>query len=547
VNGLLATLLLGATWMVPFALLLACLAGAVRDAMPRLLWLAPLPGLAAAALSLGAPALELGAGRLGLVFELDGPGALLLGVAALLWSAAGAYAASYMRDTTKPGRFVACWLLACTGCLGVFVAGDLVSLYAMLAMLTLGASGLVIHDETPQAWRSGSIYLVLALLAESVLLVGLVMLAGEIPGDSLSLRDAAAALAVSPDRDLILTLLVAGLGTKAGLVPMHVWMPLAHAAAPVPASAVLSGAVVKVGIIGLIRFLPLSEAVPDWGFVLTTAGFLTAFYAVAIGLTQRHPKAVLAYSSVSQMGVVAAVLGMGLAAGDAKAGMAAAFYASHHVLVKGALFLSVGVIAASGPGRRAMVLAPAMLLCLGLGGLPFTGGAIAKYAVKDQLDVGVVGWLAAASAVGTTLLMLHFFRRLAAYGSEDAQAKASMGLSWPWLAMAAAALVLPWLLHPLTGLGPTMAAIAPKALWASLWPVALGAALAFALRGWAERLPKIPQGDIAEAIDHASRAALAAGPLYDRFDGVIRGWPSATLALLLTAIAFGAALIIPWT
>jgi len=415
----------------------------------------------------------------------------------------------------------------------------------MLAMLTLGASGLVIHDETPQAWRSGSIYLVLALLAESVLLVGLVMLAGEIPGDSLRLRDAAAALATSPDRNVILALLVAGFGTKAGLVPMHVWMPLAHAAAPVPASAVLSGAVVKVGIIGLIRFLPLSEALPDWGLVLTAAGFVTAFYAVAIGLTQRHPKAVLAYSSVSQMGVVAAVLGMGLAAGDATAGMAAAFYASHHVLVKGALFLSVGVIAASGAGRRAVVLVPAMLLCLGLGGLPFTGGAIAKYAVKDQLDVGVVGWLAAASAVGTTLLMLHFFSRLATYGSEDAQATASMGLRWPWLAMAAAALVLPWLLHPMTGLGPTLAAIAPKALWASLWPVAPGAGLAFALRGLAEHLPKIPQGDIAEAIDHASRAALASGPLYDRFDGVIRAWPAATLALLLTAIAFGAALIFP--
>jgi formate hydrogenlyase subunit 3/multisubunit Na+/H+ antiporter MnhD subunit len=315
----------------------------------------------------------------------------------------------------------------------------------------------------------------------------------------------------------------------------------------VPASAVLSGAVVKVGIIGLIRFLPLSEALPDWGFVLTVVGFVTAFYAVAIGLTQRHPKAVLAYSSVSQMGVVATVLGMGLAAGDATAGLAATFYASHHVLVKGALFLSVGVIAASGPGRRTVVLAPAMLLCLGLGGLPFTGGAIAKYAVKDQLDVGVVGWLAAASAVGTTLLMLHFFNRLAGFGSEDPQAKASWGITTPWLAMAAAALLLPWLLHPMTGLGSTVAAIAPKALWAALWPVVLGACLAFVLRGWAGRLPKIPQGDIAAMIDHASRAALAGGEGYDRLDAVIRAWPAATLALLLTAIAFGAALIFPWT
>jgi formate hydrogenlyase subunit 3/multisubunit Na+/H+ antiporter MnhD subunit len=142
VNGPLATLLLGATWAVPFALMLACMSNAVRRAMPQLLWFAPLPGLAASVLALPASPLEIGASRLRLVFELDGPGALLLGVAALLWSAAGAYAATYMRDTPNPGRFVACWLMACTGCLGVFVAGDLVSLYAMLAMLTLGASGI---------------------------------------------------------------------------------------------------------------------------------------------------------------------------------------------------------------------------------------------------------------------------------------------------------------------------------------------------------------------------------------------------------------------
>jgi hypothetical protein len=139
--------------------------------------------------------------------------------------------------------------------------------------------------------------------------------------------------------------------------------------------------------------------------------------------------------------------------------------------------------------------------------------------------------------------MLHFFSRLASYGSDDTRASASPGLTVPWLAMAAAALVLPWLLHPMTGLGSTVEAIAPNALWASLWPVALGAGLAFALRGWAERLPQIPQGDIAEVINHASRAALAGGAGYDRFDAVIRAWPAATLALLLTSIAFGVALI----
>ncbi len=73
-----------------------------------------------------------------LTFALDLPGALLLGVAALLWSAAGAYAASYFGDSPKAGRFAVCWLMALAGCLGVFVAADMVSLYALLGLLTLG-------------------------------------------------------------------------------------------------------------------------------------------------------------------------------------------------------------------------------------------------------------------------------------------------------------------------------------------------------------------------------------------------------------------------
>ena len=71
----------------------------------------------------------------------------------------------------------------------------------------------------------------------------------------------------APGRDLIIGLLLAGFGLKAGLVPLHVWLPLAHPAAPMPASAVLSGAIIKAGIIGLIRFLPRGGALPEWGVV----------------------------------------------------------------------------------------------------------------------------------------------------------------------------------------------------------------------------------------------------------------------------------------
>jgi len=531
-----------ATWAWPLALLLACAWPGGRQLMPRLLALAPLPALAAALFAADAPRLSLGGPAVELLFELDAPGALLLGVAALLWTAAGAYAGTYLQDAAHGQRFAACWLLAAAGCLGLFVAADLASLYAALAMMTIGAGGLVIQDGTPRAWRAGATYVGLALLAESVLLLAFVMLAMEIPGPGLAIDAALATLAVSPQRGVILALLVFGFGLKAGLVPLHVWMPLAHAAAPVPASSVLSGAVVKAGIIGLIRFLPSTEALPAAGYVLAAAGFVTAFYGVFVGLTQRHPKAVLAYSSVSQMGVVVAVLGLGLAAGDGTAGIAAAFYAAHHVLVKGALFLAVGVAAAGTQGRRAWVLAPALLLCLGLGGLPLTGGAIAKFAVKDVFDQGITAALSAASAAGTTLLMLHFLRRLALAG-VDGNERAAAGLMLPWLAMAAAALLLPWLMYASTGLGSATAALAPEATWQALWPVAIGAALAYALRARADALPAVPEGDIAAALGPAMRVTLRLGARLDALDHALRGWTVASVGLVLVAVAIGWALM----
>ena len=91
---------------------------------------------------------------------------------------------------------------------------------------------------------------------------------------------------------------------------------------------------------------------PSFGEALAWAGFVSAFYGAAIGLTQQNPKTVLAYSSVSQMGVIAAALGMGLASANQGAAADAAFYAVNHVLVKAGLFLTVGVVAAhSGRGR----------------------------------------------------------------------------------------------------------------------------------------------------------------------------------------------------
>jgi multicomponent Na+:H+ antiporter subunit A len=362
------------------------------------------------------------------------------------------------------------------------------------------------------------------------------------PNGSLLIRDAVAALPASPWRDASLALLILGFGLKIGLVPGHVWMPLAYPAAPIPAASVLSGAAVKAGVIGLIRFLPLGAAMPAWGEALAAAGMFSAFYGVVVGITQDNPRTILGYSSVSQMGLLAAVLGIGWAAGDADAGLRASFSAAHHILVKGGLFLAIGVAAASRP-RLWPVLLPATVLALGLGGLPLTGGALAKLAVKSELGKGFVGVLAALSAAGSTLLMLHFLRRLAATRATDREGGSSTGLIWPWLAIAFAAVAIPWILYPMTQNGTRLDAVAPGELWAGLWPVLLGALLAIGLWRWGRRLPRLPEGDIVVAGEAAVRAAATWSEAIERAERWLRQWPVASSSLLVVVTMLVAAMV----
>jgi formate hydrogenlyase subunit 3/multisubunit Na+/H+ antiporter MnhD subunit len=535
------TALLVATVAWPLALLAACAWAPVRRRMLAWLSIAPLPGLIAA-LGGSVPARLFGDGNVPLAVGLDRPGAILLGVASLLWIAAGAFAASYLRDTPHGNRFAAFWLLALSGCLGVFVVADLVSLYLMLGVLTCGACGMVIHDQTPRAWRSGAFYLGLALAGETALLMAMVMLAQVTPSGSLLIGDAAAALTSAPHRGWILALMIAGLGLKAGLVPLHVWMPMAHAAAPMPASAVLSGAVVKVGIIGLIRLLPFDAATPDWGTFLTVAGLLTAFYGVGVGLTQAHPKAVLAYSSVSQMGLIVAVLGMGLTTGDAVAGVAAAYYAAHHVLVKGALFLAVGIVAMTPADRVRPIVIVTTVLALSIAGLPLSGGALVKYGIKAPLGEGLVAALAIASAAASTMLMLHFVHRLRRFAPASVDRRAGVGMLLPWSLLALACIAVPWGMYLALPAGTIDNPVALRSLWKAAWPMLAGALLLWVIHRSARgRLPRIPEGDVALAIDGVLPALRALTANIERLDGALRRWPPAVIALALIALLFGAA------
>jgi formate hydrogenlyase subunit 3/multisubunit Na+/H+ antiporter MnhD subunit len=291
--------LIVATLATPLVLLLACLSRRLRESMPALLVLAPLPGLAAAILVIGGTPLTFDQPQLRINMALDVQGAILLGVAALLWSAAGAYAFVDLRGKANSARFAVCWLLTLTGSLGVFIAADLPGFYLFFALVSLPAYGLIVHDDDDgAARRAGGVYMAFTVLGEAFLLMGFVALAAGEPNGSVQIHDVVAAVPQSRWRDAALGFTVAGFALKIGTVPAHGWMPLTYTAAPIPAASVLSGAAVKAGVIGLIRFLPLDTAMPGAGETLVALGFFSAFYGVAVGITQANPKTVLAYSSI---------------------------------------------------------------------------------------------------------------------------------------------------------------------------------------------------------------------------------------------------------
>lgn len=525
--------LLAASLAAPTGLLLvACLWPRLRTTALAWQGLAAAPALIAALAALAAGPFELEAPPLKLSLRLDLPAAILLSVSALLWIVVAAGAFARVPERPEPRAAVA-WLLTMTGSLAVFLADDLLSFYLAYALVSIPAWAMFALDPTPTTARAGRVYMAFAILGEAFLLIAFAMLAAGEPHGSLQLPDVVAALPASPWRGAALTLLIAGFGAKMGLVPLNGWMPLAYAATPIPAAAVLSGAGVKAGVIGLIRFLPLGVPLVGAGEALAAVGFATAFYGVLVGVTQQNPKTVLAYSSVSQMGAIAAALGMGLAAGNADASALVAFVAANHVLVKGALFLTVGAFAAR-RARPAVWTILAVLLALSLAGLPLTGGALAKAVSKPLFGDGFASILAAASSAGSALLMLHFVARLPHSFRYDATASpAPLVRFWP--AAALGAILLPYGLFPFVGAFGD--ALALGKLWDGLWPVLVGGVLALGVARIAGYLPRIPEGDMVGAFEAAFDRSLWAGALFDRVDAIFQRWAPAGLALLAIALA----------
>ena len=139
--------------------------------------------------------------------------------------------------------------------------------------------------------------------------------------------------------------------------------------------------------------------------------------------------------------------------------------------------------------------------------------------------------------------MLHFLHRLRSAAAPDPRAAAPPGLAWPWLAMAFAAVAVPWALFFTAGIGTLADALAPSALWTALWPVLLGGPLAIGLRRCGHRLPRVPEGDIVVLGAPLRPRRRCLGARLERAEGVLRRWPVAGVALLALAAVLGAAIV----
>jgi len=421
-------ILLLLAWLVPLAVLPLAARADGRWWPP----LAVLPALAAGILVPVGTLLDLPWLMLGQHLGLDATGRLFLFFSSLVWMFAGWYAAVTQPQEASSARFRVFFLLAMAGNLLLILAADMATFYLGFALMGISAYGLVVHRGSQRARRAGRIYLGWTLVGEVALFSALILVASA--ANSLRFADIAA-IEISP---LAVGLLLFGFGIKLALPGVHVWLPLAYPAATAPGAAVLSGPMINAGLLGWLRFLPPGATeLAGWGDLLTSLGALGIGLGVLVGLTQRDPRAVLAYSSIAKTGLITAVFGVALASpGEARTIVAAlVLFAMHHLLVKGALFLGIGEWER---GRCSpWVLGGLLGLALTMAGLPFTAGAAAKFGIKEALSGAdaELGTLLFFSALGTVMLMLRFIWLVARKGPRVADGRRQGLIVWLLLAV----------------------------------------------------------------------------------------------------------------
>ena len=358
-----------------------------------------------------------------ILLQADALSVLFVALSATLWLITTVYAVGYLREGPNRPRFFGFFALCVSATMGVALAGNLITFVVFYELLTLATYPLVVHKGDRETLRAGRIYLLYTLSGGALLMMG-AMLLHAWHGDGAFRVGGLLALAPTRPDDAALRLLfavmIAGLGVKAALVPLHSWLPLAMVA-PAPVSALLHAvAVVKAGAFGIVRVVydvfgvSLADALGLLPWLAGAAAF-TIVWGSLLALGQDDLKKRLAYSTVSQVSYIA----LGAALAHPAAALGAILHLIHQGIMKITLFFCAGAFAETlgvkavsglgGAGRRMPWAAAAFTVAaLGMIGVPPTAGFVTKWALGLGALEADAGWVVAVLLVSSALNAAYF-------------------------------------------------------------------------------------------------------------------------------------------
>ena len=346
---------------------------------------------------------------LGFRFEMDGFRRVYTLVFALMWAMTLLFSPDYFAHHHRRNRYYFFQLLTLGAAMGVFLAGDLFTAFVFFEIMSFTSFVWVIQEETAGAIRAARTYLAVAVIGGLVALMGLFLLWDSLGTLTISeLYPAARAAGRLPVLYAAGGCILFGFGAKAGMVPVHIWLPKAHPVAPAPASALLSGALTKTGVWGILAIsCNLFRADPAWGTVILALGAVTMLLGAVLALFSVDLKRTLACSSMSQIGFILTGVGMLCLLGEenALAARGTLLHMVNHSVFKLVLFLCAGTVYRNlhclelneirGFGRGKPLLTVCFLLgALGIGGFPLLNGYVSKTLLHEAILEGVphYGW-----------------------------------------------------------------------------------------------------------------------------------------------------------
>jgi formate hydrogenlyase subunit 3/multisubunit Na+/H+ antiporter MnhD subunit len=328
--------------------------------------------------------LPLGVPWVGAHFRADALASAFLVVVNLGGAAASLFAIGYARHEEAPRRVLPFYPLFLAGMNLVVLAADAFSFLLSWEFMSLASWLLVLaQHRVAENVRAGYVYLIMAGFGTLCLLLGFGLMAGTSGAyDFAAMRGAQHAPVLAA---IVLMLVLLGAGSKAGLVPLHVWLPLAHPAAPSHVSALMSGVMTKVAVYGFVRIVFDLLGPPGWwwSMVVLTLGGATAVLGVLYALMQHDLKRLLAYHTVENIGIIFTGLGLalafkanGMSAAAALALTGALFHVLNHMLFKSLLFFGAGAVL-NATGERDMERLGGLIHMMPITAFAFLAGSLA--------------------------------------------------------------------------------------------------------------------------------------------------------------------------